>query len=50
MPLAVTLKLALVPGQLVKLTGALETATFSFTVRFALLVTGLPHTPLTTTL
>ncbi len=48
--MAVTLKLALVPGQLVRLTGALATTTFSFTVKVALLVTALPQTPLTTTL
>ena len=50
MPVALTLKLALVPGQLVRLTGALATTTFWFTVRLALLVTALPHVPLTTTL
>src|SRR5258707_4446270 len=49
-PVAFTLKLALVPGQLVKLTGAVATITFWFTVRLALLVTGLPQVPLITTL
>ena len=49
-PAAETVKLALAPGQLVKLTGALTTATFWFTVNLALLVAALPHTPLTTAL
>src|SRR5258707_8334007 len=49
-PVAFTLKLALVPGQLVKLTGAVATMTFWFTVRLALLVTGLPQVPLKNTL
>jgi len=44
------LKLALLPGQLVTLSGPLDTARFSLTVKLALLVTGLPHIPLTTTL
>ena len=43
MPVAPTLKLALVPGQLVTLTGELRTATFSLMVRLALLVTGFPY-------
>ena len=48
--MAETLKPAVVPGQLVMLTGALETTTFSLTVRVALPVTELPHTPFITTL
>ena len=44
------MKLALVPGQLVILTGALETSAFWLTVKVALLVTALPQAPLTTTL
>jgi hypothetical protein len=47
---ALTLKLTLHPGQLVKLSGALVTRTFWFTVKLALLVTAWPHVPLTTTL
>ena len=39
MPVAETLKLALSPGHWVKLTGAVLTSTFSFTVRVALFVT-----------
>ena len=42
-------KLAVVPGQLVRLIGALATNTFSFTVKVAKLVTALPQVPLTTT-
>jgi hypothetical protein len=49
-PVALTLKLALLPGQLVTLTGPLTTATFWFTVRLALFITACPHAPLTTTL
>jgi hypothetical protein len=38
-PVALTLKLAVVPGQLVTLTGTLLTATFRLTVSLALLLT-----------
>ena len=47
--MALTMKLAVVPGQLVRLTGAEATTTFWFTVSVALLVTALPQVPLTTT-
>ena len=43
-------QLAAVPGQLVRLAGALTTRTSSLTVRVALLVRALPQVPLTITL
>ena len=49
-PVAVMLKLAVVPGQLVSEPGGVEIATFWLTVSIALFVTKLPHVPLTTTL
>ena len=49
-PLAETLKLALVPGQLVRLTGPLETTRFSLIARVALLLAALPQIPLARTL
>ena len=44
--MALTLNPALVPGQLVRLAGAVETRTVWLTVRLALLVTAVPQIPL----
>ena len=49
-PLALTLKFAVVPGQFVLFDGAVATNAFVFTTNVALFVTDVPHTPLTTTL
>ena len=49
MPVAETPKVAVVPGQLVMLTGAVLTRTFWLTVSVAELVTEAPQVPLTTT-